>query len=157
MRHKWWAAELQPHPLRPLCWDGLAGDPPPWHPPTNQPVRVLQDAVARHPPAIRLREIRYADKDRIDGGQETESAPLCHAGVLPGWDGEAYLYFHFFFMQRLPQTLRTQLGEVEPGDCMLSPPGPTSCGLSTKPQKVARTPPPMQRRLLRPASSCQER
>jgi hypothetical protein len=29
---------------------------------------------------------------------------------------ERHLSFHYFFMQRLPQTLRTQLGEVQPGD-----------------------------------------
>jgi hypothetical protein len=29
---------------------------------------------------------------------------------------EWHLSFHYFFMQRLPQTLRTQLGEVQPGD-----------------------------------------
>jgi hypothetical protein len=50
---------------------------------------------------------------------------------------EKHLYFHYFFMQRLPQALRKQLGEVQPGDCVLSTPGPTSCGLSTQPQKVA--------------------
>ncbi len=87
---------------------------------------VLQDAaVARHPPAIGLREIRYDDKDEADGVQETKpETPSCHAGVLSGWDGEAYLSFHYFCMQRLPHALRSQLGE-------------TSCGLSTQPQKVA--------------------
>jgi hypothetical protein len=65
---------------------------------------------------------------------------------------EKHLSFHYFFMQRLPQAIRTQLGEVQPGDCVLSPPGPTSCGLSTLPQKVAPSPPPRQRRLLLPAS-----
>jgi hypothetical protein len=29
---------------------------------------------------------------------------------------EKHLSFHYFFMQRLPQALRTQLGEVQPGD-----------------------------------------
>jgi hypothetical protein len=29
---------------------------------------------------------------------------------------ERHLSFHYFFMQRLPQTLRTQLGEVQHGD-----------------------------------------
>ncbi len=29
---------------------------------------------------------------------------------------ERHLSFHYFFMQRLPQALRTQLGEVQPGD-----------------------------------------
>jgi hypothetical protein len=29
---------------------------------------------------------------------------------------ERHLSFHYFFMQRLPQVLRTQLGEVQPGD-----------------------------------------
>jgi hypothetical protein len=29
---------------------------------------------------------------------------------------EQHLSFHYFFMQRLPQALRTQLGEVQPGD-----------------------------------------
>jgi hypothetical protein len=66
-----------------------------------------------------IHQIRYADKDEADGGQETEPAPSCHAGVLPGWDGEAYLSFHYFFMQRLPQALRKQLEEVEPDDCVL--------------------------------------
>lgn len=34
----------------------------------------------------------------------------CPAGM------ERHLSFHYFFMQRLPQALRTQLGEVQPGD-----------------------------------------
>jgi hypothetical protein len=29
---------------------------------------------------------------------------------------EKHLSFHYFFMQRLPQTLRTQLGEVQAGN-----------------------------------------
>ncbi len=29
---------------------------------------------------------------------------------------ERHLSFHYFFMQRLPQALQTQLGEVQPGD-----------------------------------------
>jgi hypothetical protein len=29
---------------------------------------------------------------------------------------ERHLSFHYFFMQHLPQALRTQLGEVQPGD-----------------------------------------
>ncbi len=29
---------------------------------------------------------------------------------------EKHLSFHYYFMQRLPQALRTQLGEVQPGD-----------------------------------------
>jgi hypothetical protein len=29
---------------------------------------------------------------------------------------EKHLSFHYFFMQRLPQALRTKLGEVQPGD-----------------------------------------
>jgi hypothetical protein len=29
---------------------------------------------------------------------------------------EKHHLFHYFFMQRLPQALRTQLGEVQPGD-----------------------------------------
>jgi hypothetical protein len=34
---------------------------------------------------------------------------------------ERHLSFHYFFMQRLPQALRTQLGEVQPGDpCALA-------------------------------------
>ncbi len=55
-------------------------------------------------------------------------------------------------MQRLPQALRKQLGEVQPGDSVLSTPGPTSCGLSTQPQKAAPSLLPRQRRWLRPAS-----
>jgi hypothetical protein len=29
---------------------------------------------------------------------------------------EKHLSFHYLYMQRLPQALRTQLGEVQPGD-----------------------------------------
>jgi hypothetical protein len=35
---------------------------------------------------------------------------FCPAGL------EQSLPFHYLFTQRLPQALRTQLGEVEPGD-----------------------------------------
>jgi hypothetical protein len=35
---------------------------------------------------------------------------FCPAGM------EKHLSFHYLYMQRLPQALRTQLGEVQPGD-----------------------------------------
>jgi hypothetical protein len=42
-----------------------------------------------------------------------------------------HLSFHYFFMQRLTRALRTQLGEVQPGDPRALAAMPTSCGLFT--------------------------
>jgi hypothetical protein len=44
---------------------------------------------------------------------------------------EKHLSFHYFFMQRLPQALRTQLAEVHPGDPRALTARWTSCGLYT--------------------------
>ena len=62
---------------------------------------------------------------------------------------ERHLSFHYFFMQRLPQSLRTQLGEVQPGDPRAEQ---TACGLSTLPRRPGPSPSPTARRTLqRPA------
>jgi hypothetical protein len=44
---------------------------------------------------------------------------------------EKHLSFHYLYMQRLPQALRTQLGEVQPGDPRGLAGGRTACGLCT--------------------------
>jgi hypothetical protein len=65
---------------------------------------------------------------------------------------ERHLSFHYFFMQRLPQALRTQLGEVQPGIWAPLPSERTACGLSTPPRLGPSPTPTVRRRLLLPVS-----
>jgi hypothetical protein len=62
---------------------------------------------------------------------------------------ERHFSFHYFFMQRLPQALRTQLGEDSLEILAPSPSEQTACGLCTPPRRPGPSPSPTARRTLR--------